>query len=261
MAICWLVTLVLLAALANWLPVAHYSSPVGPSAIGPQWDIDLLLGTDRQGRSLLSRLIYGARASLLIGLSSTMIAFLVGTTVGLIAGYLRGSVDWVATFVAEVILSFPTLVLLLALVSIYEPSVQLIFLALAFVATPIFIRLARANALTWAERDFVNAARNLGAGRLRIMAKEILPNLLPGLLAYVPVVIAVQIIAEGSLSFLGFGIPPPTPSWGRMISEGKFDLATKPVLVFLPALVMFLTILSLNTVGDYLQGRRDRSRP
>ncbi|GAA3137948.1 hypothetical protein GCM10020255_013650 [Rhodococcus baikonurensis] len=139
------------------------------------------------------------------------------------------------------------------------PSVKTILVGLTLVTVPSFIRLARATTISWTSREFVRAAKNLGASNSRILLKEILPNVLPSLGAFFPIVIAALIVAEGSLSFLGLGLPPPQPSWGGMISDGKSSIATAPHIVFVPSMVIFLTVFALNQVGDHLRLRFDRS--
>jgi peptide/nickel transport system permease protein len=204
---------------------------------------------------VFSRLVYGAQVSLIVGAVSSLVAFALGTVLGLLAGYLRGWFDTATSYLSDAMLAFPPLVLLLAVSSILRPSLPTILFALTVIVVPTFVRLARANTLRWASREFVRAAVNMGAGRGRIMVREILPNLLPSLAAYLPVVTAMLIVAEGSLSFLGYGIPSPIPSWGGMIDAGKDQIATRPLLVFVPAAAIFATVFALNIVGDRLQSR------
>lgn len=156
-------------------------------------------------------------------------------------------------------LAFPPLILLLALSSILTPSVTTMLVGLSIVVIPSFIRLARASTLTWSSREFVRAARNMGAGHSRILFREILPNVLAPLASYLPIVMAAMIVAEGSLSFLGMGVPPPQPSWGGMISDGKDLIAEAPHLVFVPAIAIFFTVFALNQVGDFLRSKFDRT--
>lgn len=257
----WLALIVILAVTASFLPIAAYSVPVGQPRLAPQTGggIDLLLGTDNVGRSLLSRCIYGARVSLVVGVVAALLGLFVGTVLGLIGGYIGGRVDWIISLLTDSMLAFPPLILLLALSSILTPSVTTILLGLAVITIPSFVRISRAQTISWSSREFVRAAKNLGASRVRILVREILPNVLPALGSFVPIVVAALIVAEGSLSFLGLGIPPPTPSWGGMINEGKSLLATSPHVVFVPAAVIFLTVLSLNQVGDHLRSRFDKT--
>ncbi|GAA1967991.1 ABC transporter permease [Agromyces allii] len=256
----WIGLVVFLAIFASVLPIAPIDAVVGPPRQPPQLgSLDTLLGTDGTGRSLLSRLIYGGQVSLVVGTVSAAGGVLVGTILGLLAGYFRGRVDWIVTLAADVLLSFPALVLLLAITSIFSPSVPTLLIGLALTSTPTFIRLARANTMAWSSREFVRAARNMGASDTRIVLREILPNVVPTIAAYLPLVVAALIVAEGSLSFLGLGVPPPTPSWGGMINAGAAEMRTSPYLVFVPATVLFLTVFALNQAGEHLRLRFDRT--
>ncbi|MGC7101498.1 ABC transporter permease [Amycolatopsis lurida] len=256
----WLVLVIGMALFADLLPLASYATPVGSPRMTPAaGSLDLLLGTDNLGRSILARIVHGARVSLLVGAIAGLIGFLVGGLLGMLAGYFGRRFDAVVRLVADAMLAFPPLILLLALSSILTPSVRTLLLGLTLLVVPTFIRLSRANTLAWSAREFVLAARNMGAGHRRILARELLPNVLPSLAAYLPIVMAALIVAEGSLSFLGLGIPPPQPSWGGMISDGKDAIADYPHLVFVPALVIFLTVFSLNVAGDHLRHRFDRT--
>ncbi|PBC56428.1 ABC transporter permease [Rhodococcus sp. ACPA1] len=256
----WLGAVILLALCANLLPIAEYSVPVGGSRVPPQWgSLDLLLGTDSYGRSILSRCIHGARVSLVVGVVAGFTGLAIGASLGMLAGYFRGRTDWCLSLVADAMLAFPPLILLLALASILTPSVTTILIGLTLVTIPAFLRLARATTISWSSREFVRAAKNLGAGDGRILLEEIFPNVVPSLGAFFPIVIAALIVAEGSLSFLGMGIPSPQPSWGGMISDGKAAIATAPHMVFVPAAVIFFTVFALNQIGDHLRLRFDRS--
>lgn len=256
----WIGLVVFLAIFASVLPIAPIDEVVGPPRQPPQLgSLDTLLGTDGTGRSMLSRLIYGGQVSLVVGTVSALGGVLAGTALGLLAGYFRKGVDWTVTLVADVLLSFPALVLLLAITSIFSPSVPTLLVGLALTSTPTFIRLARANTMAWSSREFVRAARNMGASDGRIVLREILPNVVPTIAAYLPLVIAALIVAEGSLSFLGLGVPPPTPSWGGMINAGATEMRTSPYLVFVPATILFLTVFALNQAGEHLRLRFDRT--
>jgi peptide/nickel transport system permease protein len=260
LSVLWLVVLIAAALLAGVLPLAPFATPVAAPRLGPQFgSLELLLGTDTLGRSMLSRIIYGARVSLVVGTVAGLVGFVIGSLIGLFAGYFGKRLDAGVSLVADAMLAFPPLILLLALASILEPSVPTILLGLTLLVIPAFIRLSRANTISWSSREFIRAARNIGAGNFRILFREILPNLLAPLAAYLPIVMAALIVAEGSLSFLGLGIPPPQPSWGGMINDGKDAIATSPHLVFVPALVIFFTVFALNQVGDHLRTKFDRT--
>ncbi|WP_280401543.1 ABC transporter permease [Nocardia carnea] len=256
----WLFVMIGAAIFADLLPLASYSIPVGPPRRPPQLgSLDLLAGTDNLGRSLLSRCVYGAQVSLLVGTVATLIGSAIGASIGMLGGYFQKRTDAGIRLFSDTMLAFPPLILLMALTAVFAPGLSTLMAGLSLIIIPSFIRLARANTLTWTAREFVLAARNMGAGHGRILGREILPNVLPPLLAYLPVVMAALIVAEGSLSFLGLGIPPPTPSWGGMISDGKDSLASAPHLVFVPAAVIFCTVFALNQAGDHLRGRFDRT--
>ncbi|MFI5716753.1 ABC transporter permease [Nocardia sp. NPDC051750] len=256
----WLIVMIAAAIFADLLPLASYSIPIGPPRQPPQLgSLDLLAGTDNLGRSMVSRCVYGAQVSLLIGTVAALLGSALGSSIGMLGGYFQKRTDSGIRLLSDTMLAFPPLILLMALTAVFAPGLRTLVAGLSLVIIPSFIRLARANTLTWTSREFVLAARNMGAGHGRILGKEILPNVLPPLLAYLPVVMAALIVAEGSLSFLGLGIPPPTPSWGGMISDGKDSLATAPHMVFVPAAVIFCTVFALNQAGDHLRGRFDRT--
>ena len=219
-----------------------------------------LLGTDALGRDILARIIYGARASLAVGLLAPIIATVVGGTLGLLAGYFRGRLEALITGASDVLLAFPPLVLALAIVAYLGQSVANLIIVLAILTVPAVTRVTRAATLTLRERDFVTAARALGASHARILLREILPNVMLPLGAYFLVLVAVIIVAEGILSFLGLGVPPPLPSWGSMIAEGRESLDNAPHIAFIPAAAMFLTVLAFNLVGDTLRALTDPRR-
>lgn len=221
---------------------------------------EFLLGTDNLGRDMLSRIIYGARASLTVGICAPILGFLIGGPIGMAAGYFRGKIDLLAVGFIDVLLAFPALVLALIFSAYLGQSLFNVTLALGILSSPAAARLARANTLTWANREFVLAARTIGASHWRILTREILPNLLPLMLAFWLVAMSVVIVAEGALSFLGLGIPAPQPSWGGMIAEGRETLDVAPHIALIPAAVMFATVLSLNFLGDAVRNLVDPRR-
>ncbi|RBY84395.1 ABC transporter permease [Blastococcus sp. TF02A-26] len=256
----WLALVVVLAALVPLLPVSDFDIAAGPPRTSPAFgELDLLLGTDNFGRSILSRVLYGGRVSLVVGLIAGMAAFVIGTFLGLLAGYFGRWVDAVITYVTDALLAFPPLILLLSISAVTKPSLFTLTVGLTILVIPSFVRLSRANTIAWRSREFVRAARNMGATSPRIIRREILPNVLPTVASYLPLVIASLIVAEGSLSFLGLGIPAPTPSWGGMISDGKDSLNDAAYLVLVPSVVVFLTVFALNQIGDSLRARFDRT--
>jgi len=257
----WLALIALAAVVAPFLPfLPQPATPVGMPRLAPALgSFELLLGTDTIGRSIMTRILYGAQISLTVAVVAGAFAFTVGTFFGMLAGYFRSLTDGIIALITDVMLAFPPLILLLAIASLVTPDVRTVTIGLGIVGIPTFVRLARANAMSWGSREFVRAARNMGAGHPRILFREIMPNVIPPVASYLPIVMASMIVAEGGLSFLGLGVPPPTPSWGGMISEGKSIIAQAPHIVLIPITFIFLTIFSLNQVGDRLRARFDKS--
>lgn len=249
LALGWILLMVLLAALAPVLPIPSptdidfLAKRAPPSA--EHW-----LGTDNLGRDELARLIWGARISLIVGLLAPVIGVVVGGALGLLAGYVQGPLGAAVMGGMDVLLAFPPLVLALAVTAYLGQSMANMILVLGVLGVPAFTRVARAATLSLAQRDFITAARALGATNARIVFSELLPNVALPLLAYFLLGVAVTIVVEGALSFLGLGVPPPAPSWGIMIGEGRESLEIAPRLAFLPAAAMFLTVLAFNIVGD-----------
>ena len=246
----------LAALLADWLPVDDWRSAdltVDGLAQRPAMRWPEPLGRTADGYSELSHVIYGARTSLMIGLLAVVVGLAIGAVIGLLAGWYGRALDASVTVVTNVILAFPPLVLLLSVVAVYGRSRLTISLALALVSIPTYTRLMRAQTMAVRQREYELASRALGAKDRRVMLREILPNAILPVASYSFLVIAVVIVAEASLSYLGVGVPPPTPSWGGMIVRGQAKLKTDPHLVFVPATVMFLTVLSLNRVGDHVR--------
>jgi peptide/nickel transport system permease protein len=258
-AVGWIAVVFALAICADLLPLAD---PLKQTLRARQLPPGLahLLGTDALGRDILSRAIHGARASLGIGLVAPLLASLIGATIGLLAGYFRGLFETLSMGATDVLLAFPPLVLALAIVAYLGQSVANVTIVLAVLTVPAVTRVARAATLVIRERDFVTAARALGASHARILLREILPNVMLPLGAYFLLLVAITIVAEGILSFLGLGVPPPLPSWGSMVAEGRESLDSAPYIAFIPAGIMFLTVLAFNLIGDTLRAITDPRR-
>ncbi len=257
LAIFWMGLLIFLAVFASILPFDDPVNTVDTAAIDKGPSADHIMGVDANGRDVLSRVVYGIRASLEIGIGSVTIGFVVGGFLGLVGGYFKGRIGSLIAGLLDILLAFPSLILALALVAFLGQSTWNITIALAIVATPILARIARASALSWSEREFVLAARAQGAKHFRIIWREIFPNVLPAMLSIAVLGVAVAIVAEGGLSVLGVGVKLPTPSWGNIIQGGLSDLRTAPNIVLFPSMVIFFTVLSLNYLGDVIRARFD----
>jgi peptide/nickel transport system permease protein len=255
-AIGWIIAVFAVAILAPILPLP---SPTDMDMLDRRAPVSAVhwLGTDGLGRDELARLIYGARISLVVGLCAPVIGLTVGGALGMLAGYFQGRLESLAVGSMDVLLAFPPLILALAVTAFLGQSVLNLTCILGVLSIPAFMRVARAATLTLARREFVIAAQALGATHARILLRELLPNVALPLLAYFLLVVAVIIVVEGSLSFLGLGVPPPISSWGSMIGEGRESLEIAPWLAFTPAIAMFLTVLSFNLVGDALRALTD----
>jgi len=255
-AIGWIVLIGLAAVLAGVLPIA---SPTDMDVLARRAppSAQHLLGTDQLGRDELARLIYGARISLTVGLLAPVIGVTVGGCLGMLAGYFRGRLETLTVAGVDILLAFPPLVFALAVTAYLGQSILNLTLVIGVLGIPAFTRVARAVTLSLSEREFVTAARALGATHTRILLRELLPNVALPLLAFFLLGVAVTIVVEGALSFLGLGVPPPAPSWGSMIGEGRENLDIAPWLAFLPAGFMFATVLAFNIVGDTLRALTD----
>ena len=256
-AVAWIAAISLAAIFANWLPIQSPTDMDLLAKRAPIFSPGHILGTDHLGRDELSRLIYGGRVSLLVGLLAPVIGVIVGGCLGMVAGYFRGRLETFVVGGVDVLLAFPPLVFVLAVTAFMGQSVANITIVIGVLGIPAFTRVARAVTLTLSEREFVTAARALGATHSRILIRELLPNVALPLLAFFLLAVAVTIVVEGALSFLGLGVPPPTASWGSMIGEGRENLDIAPWLAFLPAGFMFLTVLAFNIVGDTLRALTD----
>ena len=241
---------------------APFISPQDPlqtswSAVRQAPSAQYLLGTDEIGRDVLSRVIWGARASLLAGLVSVCIAMALGVPIGLLAGYVGGWVDGVISRFTDSMLAVPFLILAIALAAFLGPSLTNAMIAIGVSSTPIFIRLTRGQVLSVKVEDFVEAARAVGNPHWRIALRHILPNILPPLIVQATLAIAAAIIAEASLSFLGLGQQPPAPSWGSMLNTAKNYVDIAPWMAIWPGVSIFLLVLSFNLLGDGLRDALD----
>jgi peptide/nickel transport system permease protein len=257
-AVGWLSLIVLLALLANVLPLPKPDFQ-NYNAINQGPSIHHLLGTDDLGRDLLSRMIFGSRVSLVVGFGSVAIGMLIGGTLGLISGYKGGRLDIALNAGAFVLLAFPAIVAVIAIVAFWGQSLAKITLILGVAVIPLLYRVIRASSLSFANRDFVVAARTIGASSTRIVFREILPNVVPVAVTFGLITVAGVIVIEGSLAFLGLSVPPPTSSWGNLIAEGTSNglLSINPYIMLWPVLAMFLLLLSINLIGDRLRQRFD----
>jgi peptide/nickel transport system permease protein len=268
----WIVLVVGLALLAPVLPIDDPKEiNTAIARRGPFADAGSasghLLGGDYNGRDMLSRLIWGGRTTLLVATSAVAVGFVFGGALGLVGGYFRGKIDVVVSGLLDVFLSIPAVILALALVVILRTQpgtdgggidpVPALILAIGLVSIPVLGRITRASTLSWSEREFVLAARAQGATHRRIMVREVLPNVLPAMFSIALLGIAVAIVAEGTLSILGAGVEADTPTWGNMIAIGRNQLQRAPHVVFEPAIMIFLTVLSLNMLGDVVRSRFD----
>jgi len=226
-------------------------NPVGPGTNG------FLLGTDSTGRDLLVRIVYGARISLFVGIVTTLIATVLGVTVGLIAGYFGGIIDTVLARFTDAVLAFPYIVLALALAAVFGPSLTIILVMITFFSWAGIARIVRGQTLSIKEKEYIEAARSLGAGPFRIMFFDILPNLLAPVLVVATLYIPNAVVFESTLSYLGLGIQAPTPSWGNMLSDAQdFYQVAWWYLVF-PALALLITTLAFNLLGDGIRDAMD----
>ena len=212
-----------------------------------------LLGTDQIGRDLLSRVIWGGRVSLLAGTTTVILSSVIGVGFGLVAGYFGGRVDWSIMTLINVMLTFPFVLLALAVIAVLGPSLANMVKVLAVTGWPVYARIVRAETLALRERDFVVAAKALGMSHLRIIIGQILPNLVSPIVVVATLQIAQVIILESTLSFLGLGIQPPTPAWGNMLGEGRVYMLNSWWIAAFPGLAIFITTLVLNLMGNGLR--------
>jgi peptide/nickel transport system permease protein len=267
----WLGLVVLIAILAPLLPI---KSPTVGDYVHPQAGIfspGHILGSDDSGRDVLSRVIWGARASLLIAVGSIAFGTLIGGLLGLIAGFKGGLTDTGLSSLFNIFLAFPQLVLALTLVSVLAPippsggahagewghRIGVVILAIGIVSVPLLGRITRASALSWSQREFVMAARAQGASNRRVMFREVLPNVVPAMLSIALLGVAIVLVLEGALAVFGVSIQEPDPSWGNMIYSQLSNLNSAPAVWIVPSVLIFLSVLALNYLGDVVRARFD----
>jgi len=254
--LCVVLAFILIALCAAWIapndPLATSWSAVrkAPSSA-------FLFGTDELGRDVFSRVVWGSRASLLVGFSSVCISMLLGVPIGLLAGYVGGWTDGIVSRLTDAMLAVPFLILAITMAAFLGPNLTNVMIALGVSATPVFIRLTRAQVLTVKVEDYIEAARAVGNPHWRIAFRHVLPNVLPPLIVQSTLAIAAAIIAEASLSFLGLGQQPPAPSWGSMLNTAKNYVDSAPWMAIWPGLSIFLLVVSLNLLGDGLRDAFD----
>jgi peptide/nickel transport system permease protein len=248
----------IIAACFLWPLAGNVPPPVGGSVLDASLPVGTpghLLGTDAAGNDIFSRLLYGGRVSLEVGAATQVIGIVLGGLIGMIAGYSRGILAAVLMRVLDVLIAFPSLVLALAIAEGLGPGELHVIWALSFYSVPAFARLARAATLRLREANFMLAASLSGTPRWRIVLFHLAPNLLPQQLTFALLGAGVAIIAEGALSFLSLGVPPPGASWGNMIASGMQTMSVQPSLVLLPCLALLITVAALNLLGDALRAR------
>ena len=245
-------TIVVLSAI-----LAPVIAPHGPLAqdqfnVGAGSSSSHLLGTDQLGRDIFSRLVYGARSSLLIGSGSVLLALLAGTIFGTLAGYYGGRMDAAISAGIDLVLAFPLLILAILVVIVLGPTLWNVIFAIGISQIPLFVRVARSLTLSLRQREFVEAAISLGSSDFKVMRKHVLPNVLPLMVVQGTTTIGLAILSGAALSFLGVGLQPPTPDWGRMVSELGVFVFTQPLLPFYPGAAIALTVVAANLLGDGL---------
>jgi ABC-type dipeptide/oligopeptide/nickel transport system permease subunit len=252
------ITMIVIAAAAPLIaplsPSAQFSDAVlkGPGAVDRH-----ALGTDEFGRDVLSRIIWGTQISLQVGLASVIFGFALGVPLGILAGFSGGRLETAIMRGADILMAFPTLLLALLIVTALGGSLVNEIMAIGIALTPNFVRLARSLSLTIREQDYVLAARAIGSGQLRVMARHVFPNALYALVVVATLYIATAIRTEASLSFLGFGIPPPTPSWGNILAEGRQFIKCCPWITTFSGLAIMAAVLAFNLMGDALRDLLD----
>jgi len=255
-SVLFILLLLVVSVLAPWIapdnPIHQFASGLSMQGAPVAPNSHFWLGTDQAGRDVLSRLIYGARVSLLVGVVATGLASLLGVVIGAVAGYVGGLTESILMRLTDTVMSFPLLLFCIALIAVTGPSVTNVVLVIAFAYWTYLARVVRGQVLSLKEREFIVAAKTLGVGHLKILRKHVLPHLVPTIIVYATLGIATSILLEASLSFLGIGVPLPQASWGEMISEGQNYYQIAPWLLVGPGVALVLTVLAFNLAGDWL---------
>jgi peptide/nickel transport system permease protein len=251
--------IILLVLMAIFAPLlAPYDPNVGDTALRgatPSWDH--WLGCDAIGRDMLSRLIYGSRVALIVGIGSTFIAVMIGVFFGAVSGYFGGWVDQALSRIVDTLMAFPTLALLITLAAVLSPSLTIVVIAIGGTVWASYARVVRADMMSLRQRDFVAAARAAGASNVRIIFRHLVPNLLGPVVVLASLSIGNIIILESALSFLGLGVKPPTASWGGMLNDGRAFIRTYPHICLVPGLAITITVLAFNLLGDGVRDALD----
>lgn len=262
-SVCWILSVVLVACSADlWVPqvlgsptAIDSATAAGRSLLPPS--LEHPFGTDLLGRDVLSRVIYGARVSLAVGLLATSISTAIGLIMGALAAYYGGVWDVIIMRLADIFLAFPYILFTIAILAVFGPGFQNVFIAIGILGWPSIARVFRSAILSVKENDYVDAARAMGASDFRIIVRHIFPNSVATIIVYATMTIGGAILTESALSFLGMGVQPPTPSWGLMISDGKTYLSTAPWLMICPGVAILSTVLAFTMLGDGLRDALD----
>jgi ABC-type dipeptide/oligopeptide/nickel transport system permease subunit len=251
-----LLVFIIVAIFAPFLtPYDPYEPTLGKGLLGPSKEH--LLGTDALGRDTLSRIIYGSRTSLMIGLIVVFAAAIIGVSLGLVAGYYGGWVHTVIMRVIDALMAFPMILLALVIAALLGGGIKNVIIALTVGLVPVYARLMCGQVITGKENDYIMAGRAVGASNLRIMIRHLIPNCFPPLIVLVTMMLGATILAEAGLSFLGIGVEAPIAAWGSMVSDGRDYLLSAPILSFAPGLTLMLVVFSFNMVGDGLRDALD----
>jgi peptide/nickel transport system permease protein len=243
--------ILILALFAPFITSYSYQKIVDAPLMSPS--STYLLGTDEIGRDIFTRLIYAGRVSLMVGVIATTIAMVFGISLGLISGYYGGIIDTLISRFLDGLLAFPSIILALAVMVVLGPDIYNAMLAIGIMSAPVFARITRVSVMSLKTREFVEASRSMGAGDIRIMFREILPNSISPILVQFSLTFASAVLIEAALSFIGLGVQPPTPSWGSMLNAGRGYLTQSPQYSILAGFAVFLTVLCLNLLGDSLR--------